>query len=149
MYAPHTVTLYNQSVSNNDMLEDVISNNITILKGVFYDAIKAANVKTSGLESADSVELFIPFDVSAADGITGEEKRYVNPKEYEAAEDKSGLWTLTTDGFCFFARGRAVAESKSTFKEINAAFDEVHIVTKADEKDFGSEHMRHWEVGGA
>ena len=28
-------------------------------------------------------------------------------------------------------------------------YDDVYNVTKVDEKDFGSEEMRHWEIGGA
>ena len=149
MYAPHTVTLYNQHVSQNDMLEDVTENNITVLRGVFYDAVKASNVKTGGLENADSVTLFIPFGVGAYDGFLGTEKKYVPPKEYEDAADKSGIWTLIPNQKCFFIKGTAVAPAAGTLGDIKKMFDDVRIVTKVDEKDFGSEHMRHWQVGGA
>lgn len=149
MYAPHTVTLYNQYTSQNTMFEDVIENNATILKGVFYDAVKASNVNASGLEDADSVVLYIPFSVEAVDGYNGMKKTFASPKEYEELEDKSSAWTLTTGSKCFFVKGEKVASATSSFQEINKVYDSVHVVTKIDMKDFGSPNMQHWEVGGA
>ena len=43
---------------------------ITHLKGVFFDEAKAQNVRTSGITSADSLNLIIPFDVE----VIGERK---------------------------------------------------------------------------
>lgn len=145
MYAPHTVTLY---YVTEDQVTFETTNYITVLDGVFMDAAKAANVRTSGLENADAVNLFIPFDVSATDGVTGATKIYVSPKRFEAMEDKSDVWTLATGNNCFFVKG-VVLEPEQNFQYINLNYDDVYRVTKVDEKDFGSEDMRHWEVGGA
>ena len=120
---------------------------ITLLRGVLLDEAKAANVTKSGLESADAVNLYIPADVRASDGVTGAPKRYAGAAEFRNADDPSGLWTLTVDGKTFFVRGEAVHPDWDAQK-LEAAYDGVYNVTNVDFKDFGGE-MRHWEVGGA
>lgn len=142
MYAPHTVTVYSPI---EDPVTFEVTQHITVLRGVFMDAAKASNVRTSGLEGADSVNLFIPFSVKAADGVSLMDKSYVDPKEFESAADKSGLWTLRIGDF--FAKGEVVEDKD--FQYINANYDDVYRITKVDKKDFGSEFMRHFEVGGA
>lgn len=142
MYAPHTVTLYSLV---EDMVTFETKHYITILRGVFYDSVKAVNVRTSGLENADGVSLFIPFSVEAVDGVSLLPKKYVDPKEFERAADKSGIWTLRPDDF--FVKGEVVDDGD--FQGINLRYDDVHNITKVDKKDFGSPSMQHWEVGGA
>ena len=120
---------------------------VTILRGVFLDATKAANVRRSGLEGADSVALYIPFSIVAVDGWTGAEKQFVGPQEFWAAQDRSGLWTLSIEGNggeTFFVKGEVVTDVN-----VARAHDDSYNVTKVDAKDFGSLSMRHWEVGGA
>lgn len=145
MYFPHTVTLYN-------ITQDKTGPNITVLRGVFFDAAKASNVRTSGLEGADSVNLYIPFNVDATDGISLFKKNYVGEKEYEKAADKTDIWTLFAgagaNSACFFVKGEVVEPDKN-YQYINGNYDDVYKVTKVDEKDFGTQDMRHWEVGGA
>ena len=152
MYAPHTVTLYNV-VQETDpgTFQDVEKLYVTILRGVFLEATKAVNVRESGLEGADAVSLYIPFSVDAKDGTTGKNKQYVGPQEFWAATDKSGLWTLSTDGNggnTIFIKGEVV-EPDQTVQQLEMLYDDVYNVTKVDEKDFGSEQTRHWEIGGA
>lgn len=145
MYAPHTVTLY---YVTEDKTTFETTNHITVLTGVFMDAAKAANVRASGLEGADAVNLFVPFDVIATDGVTGNAKKFVSSKRYEELYDKDGFWTLAVGNNCFFVKG-AVVEPEQSFQYINSNYDDVYRVTKVDEKDFGSAHMQHWEIGGA
>lgn len=140
---PHTVTVYNTA---ENPVTSKMENHITVLRGVFYDARKAANVMQSGLTNADSVNLIIPFDVEAVNGVSGEKQTYLPPKVYEAAMGKSQHWTIQTGDSCFFVKGEVVRPELS-FQKINAAFDNVHKVTSVDEKDFGS--LKHWAVGGA
>lgn len=141
---PHTVTLYNtETVRNPDFTEDV-TNYITVLHGVLLDASKATNVRESGLEGADAVNLYIPFCVDAVDGLTGEKKQYIGPMEFWRLEDKTGYWTLQAGRNNFFVKGEAV-EKTGTFELISLQYDDVYIVTKVDEKDFGS--LQHWEIG--
>lgn len=149
MYSPHTVTVYNASHEDLDTFKSVYIP--TILRGVFLDISKGANVMRSGLENADSATLFVPFSVRAVNGVTGEEQTYLEPREYERQEDKSNFWTLRAGGSgsakdCFFVKGEVV--SGEDYQEINAAHDYVFRVSSVDLKDFGSESMRHWEVSG-
>lgn len=142
MYAPHTVTIYS---AIEDQVTFEVTRYITILRGVFMDASKAANVRTSGLEGADSVNLFIPFSVKAVDGQSLLKKSYVDPKAFETSEDKSDLWTLRVGDF--FVKGEVVEDAD--FQFINLNYDDVYRITKVDKKDFGSAEMQHFEVGGA
>lgn len=152
MYAPHTVTIYNVTQETDQTtFKDVQKSYITVLRGVMLQASKAANVRQSGLEGADAVNLYIPFSTPAVDGVTGAAKRYVGPQEFWRAVDKSRLWTLSTDGnggTTFFVKGEVV-EPEKTEEALEMLYDDVYKVTKVDMKDFGSADMQHWEVGGS
>lgn len=138
---PHTVTVYTIS---EDAETAEVSTNITVIKGVLFDGSKAANVRTSGLEGADAVNLYIPFDAVSVDGVTGAEKAYIQPRAYAVALDRSDVWTMDP-GNTFFVKGEVV-NPDMTFQEINRRYDNVHLVTKVDTKDFGG--LKHFEVGG-
>ena len=148
MYTPHTVTVYNAS-QNKTTLE--MNYNITILEGVFLDIGKSANIEKTGLSDADRATLFIPFSVHATDGTTGNVKQYVPPKQYRAMTDPSSAWTLEDGGKesgvdCFFIKGNVV--SSAGYAQLRKTVDYVFTVSTVDLRDFGSEHMRHWQVGG-
>lgn len=151
---PHTITVYNVSIeTDKTTFEDKIVNHITVLRGVLLDASKAVNVRESGLVGADAVNLYIPFDVEAVDGVTGESKQYLDPLEYWKLDDKSGFWTLSvsskqrskiTDSDTFFVKGEVV-EADASVELIELNYDHVYDITKIDEKDFGG--LQHFEVG--
>lgn len=141
MMFPHTVTVY--TITEDPETADVYSN-ITVVKGVLFDGSKSANVRASGLDGADSVNLYIPFDAVSIDGETGEDKAYIQPRAFAAALDKSGYWTMDP-GNTFFVKGEVV-NPDLTFQEINRRYDNVHLITKVDTKDFGG--LQHFEVGG-
>lgn len=145
---PHTVTVYNveELESPENGFAPRLVNHITVLRGVLLEASKGTNVNKSGLEGADAVTLYIPFSTPAVDGITGAEKRYVGPVEFWRADDKNGIWTLSTGRNCVFVKGEAV-HPDWTVQTIEVAYDDVYDVTKVDVKDFGGE-MAHFEVGG-
>lgn len=150
MYAPHTVTIYNVTQEQDQNFNDTQKRYITVIRGVMFQASKAANVRASGLEGADAVNLYIPFSSPAVDGMTGAVKRYVGPQEFWRSTDKSEIWTLSTDGnggTTFFVKGEVVGPDK-TEEQIEMLYDDVYKVTKVDMKDFGSPSMRHWQVGG-
>lgn len=149
MYAPHTVTIYN-IVQETDpaTLDEVTHVYITILRGVMLQASKGANVRESGLEGADAVNLYIPFGVEAVDGTTGKPKTYTGPQEFYHAADKSGLWTLSykgNGGMTCFVKGEFVSDDMT----VVLSHDDCYNVTKVDAMDYGSADMQHWEVGGA
>ena len=148
MYAPHTVTIYN-IVQETDptTLEETERAYITILRGVMLQASKAVNVRESGLEGADAVNLYIPFAVEAVDGKTGTAKTYSKPQAFNAAADKSGLWTLSYNGNgqeTIFVKGEFVSDNLDVVR----FHDDCYNVTKVDAMDYGSADMWHWEVGG-
>lgn len=145
---PHVVTLYNADTEElpETGFKPTLVNHITILRGVLLDAVKAKNVNQSGMEGADSVTLYIPKDVEAVDGVTGETKQYMGPIEFFKTDDRAGCWTLSPSGNTFFVKGEAV-HPDWTAQTIEAAYDDVYDVTKVDFKDFGGD-MSHWEVGG-
>ena len=136
MYTPHTVTL---------ILAEEDSYNSVVLNGVFLDLSKRSNVNKSGLSDADSATLFIPFYIET-------DKDYVSPKTYEALQDKSGCWTIFDEGNesgadCYFIKGE-VSTDIYPFSTAREKHDYVYHVTSVDLRDFGSERMRHWQVGG-
>lgn len=154
---PHTVTIYNVSTETDKAtFESTVVNHITILRGVLLDASKAVNVRESGFEGADAVNLYIPFDVEAVDGITGKPKKYTPPIEFWRAEDKSEMWTLAIskkgasgDGYTFLAKGEVLppegTKPELVANVVEAGNDDVYNITKVDTKDFGG--LQHWEVG--
>lgn len=148
----HTVTLYNtRTETDKTTFKDKTVNYITVLKGVLLDASKAYNVRKSGLESADAVDLYVPFDVQATDAMTGESKKYIGPTEFWRLDDKSGYWTLKPGEDTWFVKGEAVPDqswpSETVYDRINGMYDDVYNVTKVDLKDFGG--LQHFEIGGA
>ena len=111
-------------------------------------ASKGVNVRESGVEGADAVNLYIPFSVEAVDGVTGKPKTYIGPQSFFKATDKSGLWTLSVNGnggLTFFVKGEFVTDKE----DVAMAQDGCYNVTKVDAMDYGSFDMQHWEVGGA
>ena len=143
---PHTVTLYQAETIPGDRYDDKFINHITVLEGVLLIASKAANVRATGLEGADEVNLHIPFNVKAVDGVTGKEKRYVDPIEgWKNEEDKSGIWTISIG--TVFVKGRVI-EPGADWNQLELGYDDVYQVTKVDRMDFGSPDMQHWEIGG-
>lgn len=150
---PHTITMYNVEIYfDKTTFKDVVKNHITVLRGVLLDASKAANIRATGLTGADAVNLYIPFDVEAVDGVTGEPKTYSGPIEFWQSDDKSGIWTMSVggtkthgvNGSCYFVKGEAVHPDLSV-DAIEMMYDHVYDITSIDEKDFGS--LQHWEVG--
>lgn len=146
---PHTVTVYN-IIQEEDpsTLKEVTHIYITILRGVMLQASKGANVRESGLEGADAVNLYIPFAVEAVDGVTGKPKTYIGPQSFFKAADKSDLWTLSykgNGGMTCFVKGEFVSDDMT----VVLSHDDCYNVTKVDAMDYGSLDMQHWEVGGA
>lgn len=145
---PHTVTVYN-SVAETDpaTFEESTRLYVTILRGVLLQASKGANVRESGLEGADAVNLYIPFGVEAVDGTTGKAKTYTGPQAFYSAANKSGLWTLSVNGNggnTFFVKGEFVTDNET----VALAHDDCYNLTKVDMMDYGSPDMMHFECGG-
>ena len=153
MYTPHTVTIINAVRENGEMRCYA-----AVLHGVMMQAVSASVTGDSGLNPAASVfsfketaALYIPFSVRATSPDGETELAYLPPLAYEAAADKSAVWTLragTPDApaNCFFVKGEVT--EPCGYAEANATYDRVYSITAVAAHDYGSPALRHWEVTG-
>lgn len=129
------ITIYNKYFDKDTRLDKYQR---TVLRGVFWNCVKAYNRLQSGMQDADAVTIYIPFGIKA-------DREYIEPKEFEKLEDKSGYFTL--------AEGDRVVKDVIDFEIEGKLSDldreyEAFTITSVDTKDFGSPHLRHWQVGG-
>lgn len=150
---PHTITLYNtyQGRSPDDVTSDITTHYVTVLRGVLVDASKASNVRASGLDGADAVDLYIPYDAQAVDA-DGNAKTYMEPVAFwnkvQSGDDVSGYWTLSTSKNTWFCKDVVLPPDGVDAKNVYTAINTKHeswFVTKVDNKDFGG--LKHFEVG--
>lgn len=104
---------------------------------MFFDESKAENVKVSGITTADSVNIIIPFDVEVE-----QNRQYKEPKQYQ--QFPQNAWTIQESDI--IVKG-LVDRDIMTQSELEKAFDNVYLVNVIDTKQFGSLHFHHWEVG--
>lgn len=129
-----TVTVYNK-YKGSDGAEKWQR---TVLYGVFWNAIKGAVMRRTGVSSADSVQLIIPVSVRAS------RAEYKRPKEWAGLTNKIGYWTLQAGDTVI--RGDMAVEIDRSTKELQG-YDDILTITSVDNKAFGS-GMDHWEVSG-
>lgn len=140
------VTLYNvKTTVVTSTMEDLVENNITVLREVLIASTMAAEPTDRGDKGGDTAKLYIPFGSEAVDGITGAHKRYVPPEVYDTLADTAGVWTLKPGAGCFFLRGE-VLEPEARLQELSEAH-QVFVTGGVAVKDFYS--LRHFEVTGA
>lgn len=111
----------------------------TVLFGVFWNAIKGAIMRRTGVASADSVQLIIPHSTAVSC-----DRRYKPPKEWAGLADKSRYWTLQSGDTVI--KGSIEYDVVRSSKEL-LDFDDVLTITSVDTKAFGGD-MAHWEVSG-
>lgn len=128
------ITIYNRYFDKETRLDKYQR---TVLYGVFWDERKAVNRLQSGLEDADKVTIIIPFTVTT-------DKKYVAPKAFDKLPDKTGYFTLQEGDRV--VRGDINFEITGKVSDLDKEY-EAYTITSVDTKDFGSPHMRHWEVG--
>lgn len=131
MYTNANITIYNKYFDKATRLEKYKR---TVIKNVFFDEKKASNRLQSGLESADSGLILVPFDYSS-------QAEYVPYKEYKGL---GGTFTLAIGDRV--VKGDIDFEITGVLSELDKKY-EAFTITSVDAKDFGSPHMRHWEVG--
>lgn len=107
----------------------------TVLQGVFWNAIKGAVTRKTGVQNVDSVQIIIPKSARAG---------YFSPKAWAALADKTGAWTLQPGDT--IVKGALDVEITKSPKELQA-YDDVLTITSVDAKTFGGD-MAHWEVSG-
>lgn len=144
MHTPHSVTVYNACRDGTVW--------IAFLEGVFLDTSRGCGVMKNGAACDDRAALFIPLDCRAVDPQSGRTLRFCEAGEFDRLENREGLWTVGPRDSrscvdCFFVRGRVV-EPEMSIAEIKDRYEDVFRVSSAAARDFGSEYMRHWEIGG-
>ena len=76
------VTVYNKYVDNR-----IERWQRTVLTGVFWNSVKGAVMRKTGVTSTDSLQLLIPCN-------TRSNRAYKPPKVWATLEDKESFWTL-------------------------------------------------------
>ena len=149
MYTNGNATLYNyyRDKTNN---KDIYTK--TFLRGIFWDDTKQANVLKSGLATIESVSVYIPFNVDAGN------KEFLPPKEYAklGVSDLDKYYTFTTNSKDLIVEGIVDYNIDNTSSQTTSAglqylksnYDKVMTVSVVDEKNYGTDEMRHWEIGG-
>lgn len=102
-----------------------------IIDNVFWDDSLGVNLNM-GYENADKVNIYIPYDKN-------DFSTYKEPKQYNG----SG-WTLQNGDF--IVKGEVDIEEVSGIKELSQY--ETFTITVVDNKDFGSDNMKHFEIRG-
>lgn len=108
----------------------------TVISGVFWNSIKGAVVRRTGVSSSDSLQLIIPFAATAS------RRSYAPQKAWETLTDKSQAWTLQAGDIVI--RGKVIAEVARSSLELKK-YDDCLTITSIDKKDFARD-MAHWEV---
>ena len=111
------------------------------LDAVLWIATKGANIIRTGIETADAVKVIIPRAVKA-------ERAFLPPYEYAAQASPDGFWTLAPKDKImkgYYASGEI---SNEDMKRLAETKDNLFTVTSVDFKDFGSESLHYWRVGG-
>lgn len=120
-----TVTLYNR------YKKDGVENwRRTVLSGVYFDIIKGAVARKTGVTSADSALLIIPMKLPCV-------ADFAEPAAYSGTG-----WTLKSGDY--IAIGEIAHDISSSPKELRE-FCETFVITAVDIKNHGG-NMAHWEV---
>jgi len=111
----------------------------TVLQGVFWNAIRGAVVRRTGVAPADNVQIIIPFTLAKVPL-----RIYQAPKVWTALANKTDTWTLQPGDTVI--KGDIDYEIVKSTKELQG-YDDVLLITSVDTKSFGGS-MAHWEVSG-
>lgn len=134
------ITLYNGYV--DDMERTKYKK--TIIKGVNWQGTVTKTVANKELQSADSINIYIPFLADFSN------KKYLEPKAWNrlSEEEKDNYFTFkATDrivkGICDFE-----FTGSNTVKMLDNGYDNVITVMSIVVNDNGSSNMQHFQIGG-
>ncbi|RHF91350.1 hypothetical protein DW650_17315 [Roseburia sp. AM23-20] len=133
-----TVTLFSRSFNAETEEETYYP---TLLECVDLVETKGANISKSGIDSADTVKLYVDFKNIV--------KPYLPPKEWENMPDKCKQYFLTFNpAQDFFIKGDQTAvdlPETDAYEWMRNNFDDVYKVTNIDKYE---DILPHFEVGG-
>lgn len=102
----------------------------TVLRNVFFDETKGANRLAGGLVADDKILVMIPFNAS--------KNRVFKQGIYFKDMVEVGNYFTLREGDKIV---KGVCE-----EDIDDVTDDIFVISSVDTHDFGSKHMRHWEV---
>lgn len=133
-----TVTLFSRSFNAETEEETYYP---TLLECVDLVETKGANISKSGIDSADTVKLYVDFKNIV--------KPYLPPKEWENMPDKCKQYFLTFNpAQDFFIKGDQTAvdlPETDAYEWMRNNFDDVYKVTNIDKYE---DILPHFEIGG-
>lgn len=137
MFNKDNITIYNKYYDKDS---DTYKYAITYLYGVDWQDKQAVAVTDKGLFSADSIRLFIPFNIIAKG------KKYIKPKAYSRLLDKSKHFTFNMDdkivkGIVDF---ELTGIKPNTIATLENYYDDVINIISIIECNL----TENWEVGG-
>lgn len=119
------MTIFNKYIENRETKYKK-----SYIYGVHWEDNQGANILQSGLVSADTSIIYIPFSSIP---------NYQRPKEF----DGTGITLQTED---IVVKG-IIEEEFTTVANLEKKHDFVRTITTVDTRDYGSPNMQHWEVG--
>lgn len=119
------VTIYNKYIENRETKYKK-----SFIKNVHWEDTEGFNILKSGLNSADKSKIYIPFESC---------ENYKSPKEFK--KNKEGFTIQSED---IIVKGLI---DDIDVDNLEKNYDYVRLITTVDIRDYGSENMRHFEVG--
>lgn len=133
------ITLYNSYV--DDMERTKYKK--TIIKGVNWQGTVTRTIVNNTLQSADSIDIYIPFLADFS------EKIYIEPKAWsrlsETEKDKYFTFKATDK----IVKGECDFEfiGSNTVKNLENSYDDVVTIMSVIKNDDGSPSMKHFQIG--
>lgn len=127
------ITIFNRYIINGSE-----TYHKTTINRAVWENTRAANIIKSGMMTADSVTVFLPFS---------EGTNYLKPTAWNKLDAKVGKWTLQPGDILVKGEIADTIGSAFTITDLNGKYDDIVRITTVDTMDNGSESMKHWRVG--
>lgn len=133
------ITIFNKRYMAAERTEKFVA---TRIKGVSFYSRKGTSSGSTGIDKEDTYTIRIPANADTSGKV------YVDQMEYAGIDDKTypGFWTLQPGAI--IVRGLLDLE-EATETELKKTYPDVIFVTNfSDNRDRGSDNVKHWRIGG-
>lgn len=127
MFTNSDITLYKIDTTGHFTRHPITGK--TSVKGAFWDDVKQSNIIKTGMSTVDSVTVFIPvgnMPAEVSDFTTGKD--------------------LIAKGVIYFEIDNTSQQTVAVSLKALQANNRVVTVSVADDKNYGSPDMQHWEL---
>ena len=119
----------------------------TYLYGVNWQGENIKSLTDKALNSEDNINIYIP----KSSVVIENDKKYVKPKKYLDLDDKSNYFTfrggdIVVNGIIDFEIDPA--DTTKNIKALEKTVDDVITIFSVVDYDYGSDDMKHWNIGG-